>query len=134
MDPNVNVRHLHAVRICLIILLSSHWVGCIFYLIARVQDFSPDTWINDFEHLLPLYRIEESTLAINYLLCIYKGFNALSNLAYDLGVPLNLAEVFFSLTVMLGQVYISALILGECLKAHTQLITCMVFENMRFDR
>lgn len=115
VDPNVNVKHLQAVRIGLIILLSSHWVGCIFYLIARLQDFNNVTWLNDFETLLPNYQIRDSTIAMDYLICIYKGFNALSNLAYDLGVPMNMAEVFLSLAVMLVQVYISALILGTLL-------------------
>ena len=110
MDPNVNVKKLQAVRIGLIILLSSHWVGCTFYLIARLQNFSPVTWINDFEELLPTYRVE-SSVGLDYLICVYKGFNTLSNLAYDIGVPANLPEVFLSLAAMLGQVYISALIL-----------------------
>jgi len=115
VDPNVNVKKLQAVRIGLIILLSSHWVGCTFYLIARLQNFSSVTWISDFEELLPTYRVDESDVGLDYLICVYKGFNTLSNLAYDLGVPANLAEVFCSLAAMLGQVYISALILGTLL-------------------
>lgn len=50
-----------------------------------------------------------------YLLCLYKGFNSLSNLEYDLGMPLNPVEMVWSIIVMGFQVYMSALILGTLL-------------------
>ena len=113
VNPKINVRHLQILRICLIIVGSSHWIGCILYAIARSLGFSSVTWVYDFEKLLPNYRFDESTIEFDYMLCIYKGFNTLSNLSYDKAVPTNLFELGFAFFTMLIQVYISALTLGE---------------------
>jgi hypothetical protein len=83
------------------------------YAIARSLQFSSVTWVYDFERLLPNYQFDESTIEFDYMLCIYKGFNTLSNLSYDKGVPSNLPELGFAFVTMLIQVYISALTLGE---------------------
>jgi len=118
VDPTINAKRLQAFRVAIIIFLSAHWVGSLFYFLARLQGFGSTTWLADFEHLLPDYQIELSSkhnVTIDYVLCIYKGFNALSNLAYDWGIPMNEVEMIFSLMVMLLQVYISALILGTLL-------------------
>jgi len=115
VDPTIKVQQLQAFRLALIICLSAHWVGSIFYFLARLQGFDSTTWLADFEHLLPNYTMQPRIESADYLLCIYKGFNALSNLAYDGGIPMNEVEMVFSLMVMLMQVYISALILGTLL-------------------
>ena len=115
VDPTVKVQQLQAVRVMFIIFLSAHWVGSIFYFLARLQGFDSTTWLADFEHLLPNYAMQPHVDSADYLLCIYKGFNSLSNLAYDGGIPMNEVEMVFSLMVMLAQVYISALILGTLL-------------------
>ena len=115
VDPTINVQQLQAFRLALIIVLSAHWVGSIFYFLARLQGFGSETWLADFENLLPNYTIQPRVESTDYLLCMYKGFNALSNLAYDGGIPMNEVEMVFSLMVMLMQVYISALILGTLL-------------------
>ena len=72
-------------QIPLIIFMSTHWVGCIFFFLSRAQGFSKVTWIQDFAHIYPLYNFEHSTVQMDYFVCIYKGLNQLSNLAYDLG-------------------------------------------------
>jgi hypothetical protein len=115
VDPAINAKQLQASRVALIILLSAHWVGSVLYFLARLQVFASTTWLADFEHLLPDYEMKTANVSIDYLLCMYKGFNALSNLGYDLGIPSNETEMCFALLVMLAQVYISALILGTLL-------------------
>ena len=114
VDPTINAQHLQAFRVALIIFLSAHWVGCVFYFLARLQAFVSTTWLSDFEHLLPNYEIRTSDLAIDYLLCMYKGFNALSNLAYDLGI--NAQKV-------------AALMISLC-----KMITKLTCENLTFRR
>jgi len=114
VDPTINAQHLQAFRVALIIFLSSHWVGCVFYFLARLQAFVSTTWLSDFEHLLPNYEIRTSDLAIDYLLCMYKGFNALSNLAYDLGIYSQ------KYTVLMISLF--------------KMITKLTFENLNFRR
>jgi len=110
----VSVRALQGMKFSLILFLSAHWVGCIFYWLARLRGLDDHTWIAEFEVLLPKFTREDSTPA-QYLVTIYKGFNALSNLGYDLGLPANAVEMVWSMLVMAFQVYLSALILGTLL-------------------
>ena len=93
------------------------------YAIARSLGFRSVTWVYDFEKLLPNYRFDESTIEFDYMLCIYKGFNTLSNLSYDVGVPTNLAELGFAFATMLVQIYISALTLGESSISHVNTLS-----------
>ena len=60
----------------LLIIMSAHWVGCIFYLIAS-------TWLAGFKKVVPLYRPAEHDLWTEYMFCLYKAFNRLTALGYD---------------------------------------------------
>ena len=82
---------------------------------SRIQAFDELTWLRDFEGLLPLYDLETSDRSFDYLLCVYKGFNQLSNITYDRGLPGNASEMVFAVVVMVVQTYITALILGTLL-------------------
>jgi hypothetical protein len=68
--------------------MSAHWVGCIFYFLARTQDFDSSTWLAGLEKLntVPLYRapkVGEPYVWSEYLLCVYKGFNRLTAVGYE---------------------------------------------------
>jgi hypothetical protein len=63
--------------------MSAHWVGCVFYLLARARNFDDSTWLAGFEKLVPLYRAAKADVWKEYILCLYKGFNALTALGYD---------------------------------------------------
>ena len=63
--------------------MSAHWVGCIFYLVARTRNFDSSTWLAGFEKVVPLYRHAEHDLWTEYLFCLYKAFNRLTALGYD---------------------------------------------------
>eukprot|EP00960_Hanusia_phi_P033536 750499-Hanusia_phi.AAC.10 len=45
-DLRFSVQKLQAINVGLVILLSSHWVGCILYFLARIQNFSHKTWVS----------------------------------------------------------------------------------------
>ena len=73
----------------LLIIMAAHWVGCIYYFLARTQDFDGSTWLAGIEKLklVPLYRAPEAgsepDVWSEYLLCVYKGFNRLTALGYE---------------------------------------------------
>ena len=67
----------------LLIIMSAHWVGCIYYLIARTRNFDSSTWLAGFENVVPLYRLAEHDLWTEYMFCLYKAFNRLTALGYD---------------------------------------------------
>ena len=66
-----------------IIIVSIHWVGCIFYFSARLHSFDDSTWLAEQEQNIPLYQVSTSDMLSDYLVCIYKGFNVLTALGYD---------------------------------------------------
>lgn len=78
----VNVFRLQLYRFMAMIFLASHWVGCTFYFLARLQGFSQDTWIVRFQHVMPLFNLDTSSMAQRYIVIMYKGFNVLSNISY----------------------------------------------------
>lgn len=45
----------------------AHWVGCIFFFLSRLEAFSENTWVKEFEGVLPLYYADR------YLLCYRKA-------------------------------------------------------------
>jgi len=115
INPDVNIKHMQAIRIGLVILLSAHWVGCIFYFLARALNKDDTTWLAEFEKLVPLYDRSHTSVSYEYCLCIYKGFNTLTALGYDGGMPKNLIELFWRIIVLCIQVQLSGLILGTLL-------------------
>jgi len=66
-----------------IILLSTHWIGCIFYFLARLRSFDDSTWVAAQEKNIPFYQVSTSNMLSDYILCIYKGFNVLTAVGYD---------------------------------------------------
>jgi hypothetical protein len=115
INPDINIKHMQAMRIGLVIILSAHWVGCIFYFLARAQRKDDTTWLAEFEKLVPLYDRSKSSISSEYVLCIYKGFNTLTALGYDGGMPKNLIELYWRIIVLCIQVQLSGLILGTLL-------------------
>jgi len=89
IEPDVNVKRVQAVRIGVLIVMSAHWVGCIYYGLARTWNFDSSTWLAGFEKIIPLYRAGEAEVWFEYLLCVYKGFNRLTALGYE-GSPIHL--------------------------------------------
>ncbi|KAK3264010.1 hypothetical protein CYMTET_27222 [Cymbomonas tetramitiformis] len=111
-DLDMNTRSLQFVKLLLLIFLSSHYIGCCFYVVSRAMDFSPTSWAVQMHHYLPKFELQSSTYEEKYLMIIYKGFNAISLLGYDGVIPDSVAEMVLSTFVIFGQMVLSAYILG----------------------
>ncbi|KAK3251628.1 hypothetical protein CYMTET_39030 [Cymbomonas tetramitiformis] len=111
LDMN-NARSLQFVKLLLLIFLSSHYIGCGFYAVSRVTDFSPTSWAMQIHHNHPQFELHSSTYGEKYLMIIYKGFNVISLLGYDGVVPDSVAEMLLSTFFVFGQMVLSAYILG----------------------
>ncbi|KAJ1485477.1 hypothetical protein T484DRAFT_1793348, partial [Baffinella frigidus] len=49
-------------------------VGCIFYWMARLQNFAPNTWVGQFQITMPgVFHVEDSPVAEHYLAILYRG-------------------------------------------------------------
>lgn len=90
---HVNIRHIAAFKFAVLVLGVGHWVGCLFYFLARLGGFSnadnSATWIQQFDDATPMdYTCENNgTIFDLYGVTLYKGLNGISNLGYDPVVP-----------------------------------------------
>lgn len=109
-------------KFSLILFLSAHWVGCLFFWLARLNHLNEETWVAQFESLMPYFSRSrplphnpcaalvcrcgysprsvpqqggkgdgapwgcrfDASIAKLYLVCLYRGFNALANIGYPL--------------------------------------------------
>ena len=119
MNLRVDVRQLAVIKFCLLIVGCAHWVGCIFFYLSRLSDFSghygKSTWVAQWEEFhagVIDYNAESSDTWQSYLLIIYKGLNGLTNLGYERAVPQRYDEMVFSVLVIYLHVILDAYILG----------------------
>ena len=89
----IDIRHIAACKFAVLVFGCAHWVGCMFYFLARVSNFASDqmaaTWLEQFYQNSNLqYDCEHNgTILEVYAITLYKGLNGMSNLGYDPTVP-----------------------------------------------
>eukprot|EP00899_Mesostigma_viride_P010334 jgi/Mesvir1/19301/Mv10371-RA.2 len=93
-DVHVNVRHLALYKFTLLVYGAAHWVGCLYYLLARLNGFNRSTWIGQWERIGRTgYEEDTADNLEKYVLIIYKGFNAVSNLGFEIIVHTEWVEM-----------------------------------------
>jgi len=112
INLEVSVNQLQLVKFSLVIAMASHWIGSLYFWAARIHQVE-ETWLYELDTIFPLYSMNSSTIAQNYLLCLYKGFDGLSSIGYIPIVPNNSFEMVLSVLVMYNSILISAYILGS---------------------
>ena len=89
----INIRHIAAGKFAVLVLGFAHWVGCIFYWLARIAHFNNDadkaTWLQQFYDNTNMdYGCKANgTILQTYAITLYKGLNGMANLGYDPTVP-----------------------------------------------
>lgn len=109
---DVNIRGLAAIKYLIMILLSSHCIGCLFFWISRIHGFNPRSWVWQFQNVNGFDLLSEGNYVTKYLVILYRGFNAVTNLGYEGIMPNNAPEMVFSIAVILMQIVFTAAILG----------------------
>jgi CRP-like cAMP-binding protein len=86
------------IRFITILALCIHLAACIWHLLAKLDDFGPQTWIVRSNHLDdPVYR--------KYLVSLYWTFVTLATIGYGDITPLTLKEKSFSIFWMIFALY-----------------------------
>ena len=119
MQASINVSTVAFAKFILLIFLSTHYVGLIFYWLCIIARFDmsleTESWVIQFE---VVNNISVDTEALHmhmqqYMLCVYKGLNSLANLGYESVVPKRYDELVLSIVTFLFQMVVEAYILGE---------------------
>ena len=113
MNLMVSVSSLHLTRLILMIALSAHWIGSLYFLSARIQPVATPTWLDSLASIFPAFRPDSISLPEKYALCIYRGIDGLISTGYFPMVPGNTLEMFLSLSVQYMSVWMAANILGS---------------------
>ncbi|KAK3265973.1 hypothetical protein CYMTET_25376 [Cymbomonas tetramitiformis] len=108
---DMDVQKMQMFKFLMMIFLVAHWVGLVYFFIARELTFDESTWIDQISNQLSGYHID-SNLMSHYLIVMYKGFNGMTNLGYENVLPNNFWEMTMAIIVIYLQILIAAYILG----------------------
>ncbi|GAX76506.1 hypothetical protein CEUSTIGMA_g3951.t1 [Chlamydomonas eustigma] len=96
------------IRNWLYVLYSSHWGACIFYLIARLEMFSPQSWVGRAQN-----RMDGTSTADRYIYSLYVSMSVfIGSLGDNDFYEASVAEAAFMILYCLLNVVLSAYILG----------------------
>ena len=116
-DPKVNISHIAVVKFVLLIFVSAHYCGLLLYFLCILVGFDTSidyqSWVIQFSVNNNIEVPIKSFMGVReYMLCIYKGMNALANLGYEATVPKRMEELVLTMLSFLAQVVVEAYILG----------------------
>ena len=113
METNLDmsISTLHVFKYSMIIFMTSHWVGCIYFFLARLQNLDQSTWVRQFENMIPLFDSFSAPTATKYLVCLYRGFCSFT-VSYTSTLPNNESEMLFTFIVIVVQIWQTGVILG----------------------
>lgn len=136
-DAHVDFRVVALCKFLLMLFGMAHWVGCLWWLFARLRNFDQTTWIaklrrswqsedDGSRYTLPEDDGSRDTLPEddgsrytlpkddwrNYQLSLYWGFSSMTSFGYSDIVPDNGIEIIFATTMCLVQLAYNAYILG----------------------
>jgi hypothetical protein len=112
---NQNLKRFQNLKILLILFMSAHLIGCVYFFFARIQGFDQHSWLHAFQRDLPYYEYSGEAAVHDYLLIIFKGFCRLAEIDFDPGMPDSWPEIIFSIFVIFLSVSITSMIVGNIL-------------------
>uniref|UniRef100_A0A7S0HH37 Cyclic nucleotide-binding domain-containing protein n=1 Tax=Hanusia phi TaxID=3032 RepID=A0A7S0HH37_9CRYP len=112
MNLSISISRIQLIKFCLVIFMSSHWIGCLFFWVPRTGYDHEHTWMVDISTYFPAFDELHSSTAARYLVLLYKGFDGLSSMGYLPIIPQNALEMVLSVLVMFNSIFLSAYILG----------------------
>lgn len=113
METNLDmsISTLQVFKYSMIIFMTSHWVGCIFFFLAKLQHLNDSTWVRQLEQMVPLYDSFSAPTTTQYLVCLYRGFSSFT-VTYASTLPNNAMEMLFTFVVIIVQIWQMGVILG----------------------
>ena len=112
VDLRSNIHTEDGKNIALIIPLSAHCIGCLYFFMSRLRGLDTRSWVFSIEQTLNVYHRFNSQQWKQYFLALFKGFSAISGVEFTAYLANNLEEQLVGISMILVQIYISALILG----------------------
>lgn len=112
INLDVPMRRLQISKFALLVYLVPHWVGCMFFLISRLDDFGPETWPVNVQAVVGSFGVQTASTAERYLMIMWKGVNAMTNLGYESIRPKTTVEIVWTCVMYFLQTLLASYILG----------------------
>ena len=103
---SMNQRLLRFLKVIMMIILCLHVSACLWHLTAKMDNFSPDTWVVRFGYI-------DSDHWNKYLTSLYWALTTLTTLGYGDIFPLTVPEKVFAMMWMLFAVYFLSFSIGS---------------------
>ena len=115
--PSYDVNKVASFKFFLLIFLWAHYIGLLFYFLCILVGFDTNletqSWVIQFGVYSGLQiNTHEILVLSDYLLCMYKGLNTLTQLGFEGTVPRRMEELIFALITYFVQLVVEAYILG----------------------
>ncbi|KAF0690825.1 Aste57867_17813 [Aphanomyces stellatus] len=107
---SINYATIALAKFCLIVLITSHWMACMFRMVVDIEDFSDPlgfkfNWMT--EHTMGRVTIARSSMGIQYMSALYWSVMTLTTIGYGDLVPTTPGERALAIMCMLigGGIY-----------------------------
>ena len=100
----------------LLVFMSAHWIGCLYFGVARLQPEGALTWMDSIYTYFPAFKpdspFDGAPTFETYIFCLFKGMDGLVSLGFVPTVPTNTMEMLLGTTVQFMSIFVTAIILG----------------------
>jgi len=85
---------IEVVKLCFVIFILAHWLGCILYAITKIEDYE-DTW------LVGISGLEENNITDFYVVSLYWAIMTMSTVGYGDITPKSTKERILTIAIMI---------------------------------
>lgn len=116
IDYMLNKHHklFRFLKVVLSVFLCIHIVACLFYTMAKLDDFGPSTWV-------ARYKIQDWSTGEKYQTCLYWTITTLATIGYGDIVPLTYGEKLLAMFWMIIGVYVISYSVGSLTSFYSEL-------------
>lgn len=124
-DAHLDFRVVALCKFTLMLFGMAHWVGCLWWLFARLRDFDETTWVALYNFAFNEHSDTSLSMVTpshkftppkdnwhNYQIALYWGLNSMTGFGYSDVIPDNGVEMVFAIILCLVQLMYNAYILG----------------------
>ena len=112
----INPGYFRISKLFIFVLLLTHWLACIWFAIAYIDNFPQDSWVVRSE-------IENASPAKQYILSLYWAFTTMTTIGYGDITPKRTIEYIATIIIMLLGASIYAFIIGNIASLISELDT-----------
>jgi hypothetical protein len=102
----INPGYLRITKFLVTVLLLTHWIACIWFLIAFIDNFPKDCWV-------VVTNIKDAPIKMQYIVSLYWAFTTMTTIGYGDITPNRYTEYIVTIIIMFLGASIYALIIGN---------------------